>query len=102
MAHPPFGKSPLYGIKLMPSITFRINTTTSNQYAIQDFGTAMMGHGLRSGVFGQRTLTDLLAFQGTHIRCDPKYAKLPIFRARRPKGNGLHGTRSMRDKSANQ
>ncbi|WVF73095.1 hypothetical protein IAT40_007914 [Kwoniella sp. CBS 6097] len=62
-------------------VTFCIKSTQTAKYAVLDFGTYLIAHGLRRGVFGSRTLQDLLSTDKFEIRCDKEYENKPIFLA---------------------
>ncbi|OCF74702.1 hypothetical protein I204_05083 [Kwoniella mangroviensis CBS 8886] len=64
-------------------ITFQVKTVKSPKNAILDFGTMILAHGLRQGVFGERTREDIMSSDLFEFKCDPEFNEVPIFLARR-------------------
>ena len=83
----------------MISVTFQIRPTVSDKYILLDLGTALIAHGLRQGVFGDRTLDQILASDRYEFGVDREYEKRPVFVGRGSRT--ALGSQPLDDKKAN-
>ncbi|OCF36600.1 hypothetical protein I316_01852 [Kwoniella heveanensis BCC8398] len=82
------------------NITFLIKTIKTAKNAILDLGVTLLAHGVRQGVFGEKTIEQLTTTNLFEFKCDPRYDEEPIFKGKRSR-NGLSAVNPMRDEHAN-
>lgn len=73
-------------------ITFKIKPTVTERFNILDFGVFMVAHGLRRGVFGEKSLGDLLELDVQEFGCEKEFEDLPVFFARTSR-SGISSTK---------
>ena len=86
---------------VMHRITFRMEMCQDPVNSIMDAGSITVAYGLRMGVFGTRTIDDILEMESDVLRVDDEFLKEPIFVARRPKGASLDVSKPQTDRNWN-
>ncbi|OCF45414.1 hypothetical protein I317_00659 [Kwoniella heveanensis CBS 569] len=64
------------------NITFLIKTIKTAKNAILDLGVTLLAHGVRQGVFGEKTIEQLTTANLFEFKCDPRYDEEPIFKGK--------------------
>jgi len=68
-------------------VIFQIRTVVHPKNAVLDFGTMILALGLRRGVFGSRTMEDVLGARLFEIRCESDFEDRPIFCSKKSRIN---------------